>query len=179
MSPRKRPLLDVLREKERRQQGRREDGVAPPPTQHGGAALFLPTWLWPALGGGLLLVLAVWGLSKCSFGSSTSPGPEIENTEAVVEEGLAVLAITYDASQEDRARKVGRSLRDDFGYDVRLMRNTGPSGTELREVYVLGSTSRNLEPAALLEEVQALSLPENPNDLPFAGAILRQLPEAE
>jgi len=179
MPPRKRPLLDVLREKERRQQGRREDGVAPPPETHGGAALFLPTWFWPALGGLVLLVLGVWGLSKCSFGSGgggTQPIQE-ENVPAI-DEGMAVLAITYDVSQEERAKQVGRSLRDDFGYDVRLMRNTGPDGKELRELYVHGSLNRDLDLATLLEEIQALSLPGQPNDKPFAGASLR-LPPVE
>jgi len=177
MPPRKRPLLDVLREKERRQQGRREDGVAPPAQTYGGAALFLPTWFWPALGGLLLLVLGVWGLSKCSFGSGVDPNDqELGQTDPVVDEGMAVLAITYDVSQEARAKQVGRSLRDDFGYDVRLMRNTGPDGKELRELYVHGSLDRDLDLATLLEEIQALSLPGQPNDKPFAGASLRQPP---
>lgn len=179
MPPRKRPLLDVLREKERRQQGRREDGVAPPPETHGGAALFLPTWFWPALGGLVLLVLGVWGLSKCSFGSGEGgPEPDQEQNAPAIDEGMAVLAITYDVSQEERAKQVGRSLRDDFRYDVRLMRNTGPDGKELRELYVHGSLDRDLDLATLLGEIQALSLPGQPNDKPFAGASLR-LPPVE
>jgi uncharacterized iron-regulated membrane protein len=174
MPPRKRPLLDVLREKERRQTGRREGedgGGANPP------ALSLPPWTLQAVGGVLLLVLAVWGLSQCG-GAPGSPeeDPGSQEQAAPAEDDLVVLAVTYDAAREELARQVGLTLRDDLGYIVQLARNQTPDGRELRELYVVGATGRDLTPEDLLAEVQGLALPDRPDDRPFAGASLRRLP---
>jgi hypothetical protein len=174
MPPRKRPLLDVLREKERRQSGRREGedgGGANPP------ALSIPPWTLQAVGGVLLLVLAVWGLSQCGWvpgGPREDPGSQEQATPA--EEGQVVLAVTYDVSREELAKEVGRSLRDNFGYTVQLARNQTPDGRDLRELYVVGAPGRDLTPEELLAEVQGLALPDRPDDRPFAGASLRRLP---
>jgi len=181
MTPRKRPLLDVLREKERRQQGRREEAsaapVRPPAPTPG-----LPSWLLPAVGGLLLLLLAIWGFQACGAQNdpseqNTGGAPLVEEESAAKVQGeVAVLAITYDLAREADAITVARTLIKDFGYDVKLARASAPDGRQLRELFVVQARDRDLSTAQLLAEVQALRLPGQPNERPFSGAILRRLP---
>lgn len=175
---RKKHLLEVLRAREQR-----ESGAPAPAGESSSRALRgeppLPAWLIPGVGGALVLVLLFW--AGCAlFGGSGSEEPQGEGVPANVSSGeedgqtYAVLAVTYDASRVEQAKKEGRALRE-LGYDVQLAQLPGPSGSLQFQLFV-GSAARAVDLEPMLQAIQTLSIEGQAT--PFAGASIQPLPSA-
>ena len=171
---RKRQLLDVLRERENRA------AEAHPQAGHSsGHSLDRPRFPFPPQAlpiamGVLLLALLLW--AGCTFLGGPGEDAQAEGNGSlnspVVGQTYGVLAVTYDPSREDQAKKEGRSLVA-LGYAVQLVEVEGSSGSLELQLFV-GSASRASELESLLQEIRAMSREGRP--ALFAGASIRPMP---
>lgn len=160
MTPKKRELLDVLRQREDRGGAPNSQTLGANAPQRRSLQLHIPPLVLKAVAGVLLIVVVLWALYS-DFG-----GP--------AEVHYSVLAKSYELSRVEQAKNDGRALRD-HGYDVTLLQAPDPSGQALFVLFVGSSTDASTL-QELLDEVRTLTLPGG--ELPFSGASIQELPEA-
>lgn len=170
---RKRHLLDVLREQENRSTGVTPEAPERPQRPSSGGEE-LPPWLIPGVGGALILALLIWGGCQLLGGGGAGEEDPVDEPVSQVEDGpFGVLAVVYDPSMVEEAKKMGRALQT-AGYNVQLAQVPVDDGKVQLQLFVGSeSSAQALEP--LLQEIQALSLEGQPQ--PFAGARIEALPK--
>jgi len=88
---------------------------------------------------------------------------------------FGVLAVAYDPSMLEEARKMGRALQS-AGYNVQLAQVSVGDGKQQLQLFV-GSEAEATALEPTLQEIQALSLEGQPQ--PFAGARIEALPSSQ
>ncbi len=195
MAPRKRGLLDLLRQ----QQGiaARPPQPAPPaPSRSRSSAAWRPWVLRLGLGllWVLLLIWLIWlvwpdgsgntepametGRAAQAAPPTTAQRTPVQPTPAPAAQPVyGVLAITYlGAEHERQATAVALEMRDALQLpDVQLRKHLDGDKTWF-EVFV-GRQSHQSALDALVKKVRGITLPSQPGKKPFASAIVKRIPE--
>jgi hypothetical protein len=165
MTPRKRELLDVLRQREDREAGigtsSSSGGPLKPPSRS--FDFTIPPAFFKIAGGVVVVALVLWGLFA-AFG-----GPE--------EVTYGVLANRYELTRMDQGQKDGRALLE-LQYDaVNLLRVSDASGQEQLALFV----GRETDPAALedtLQRIQTTPIEGNAGEYTFRAASIEPRPDS-
>jgi len=164
MTPRKRELLDVLRQRENREAGPSSSPSSGGPYRPQRSFDFtIPPATLKIAGGVVVLALVIWGLF------ALLGGPEKVT--------YGVLASRYELTRLEQGRNDGSALLK-LEYDaVNLLRVSDPSGQEQLALFV----GREVDPAALeetLQQIQTTSLEGNAGIFPFKGASIEPRPDS-
>jgi len=165
MTPRKRELLDVLRQRKDREAGiglsPAEGATFTPPRRS--FAFRLPPHTVKIVAGVVAVALVIWGL-YAMFG-----GPQKVH--------YGILVNRYELSRLDQGQKDGGALLK-LEYDaVNLLQVSDDSGQEQLALFV----GRDTDPAALegtLQRIQNTSPEGSAGDFPFRGASIEPRPDS-
>ncbi len=161
MTPRKRELLDVLRQREDREAGTGSPTPSGPSRPQRSFDFTIPPAALKILGGLVVVILVAWGL-YAKFG-----GPEKVT--------YGILANRYELTRQELGQNDGRALLGKGYDDVNLVRVSDSSGQEQLALYV----GANEDPKALqdlLVEIQNTSLEGSAGENPFQGASIEPRP---
>ncbi len=189
MAPRKRHLLDLLREREATGSGAEGGAPAPRTAPRPRNGPLLPAWAaYAALGLAAVLVLAL-GLrflgGGASGGDAPEPGAAASGVSSAAGSGAepaagarpyGVLAITFSGEENlERAQQVAAELMYDLGFPDVGIRRLRDGDRVFYEVYV-GRAGSPSELEDLLQRLRTTSPPSRPGETPFADALVKRIP---
>jgi len=163
MAPRKRELLDVLRQREDREGNPNSPAPGGPYRPQRSFDFSLPPAALKIAGGALVLVLVVWGMYSFFFGPK--------------EVHYGVLANRYDVTRQEQGAKDGRALVNLQYDDVNLVQVSDASGQVQLALFV----GREADSTALhdtLQRIQNTSPEGSAGEFPFRGASIEPRPDS-
>ena len=170
MTPKKRHLLDILRDEQSR-------GSSTPPLNTAVAPSspqFRPI-INPKLLAFVFVASLVFIFSYKFAGSNSNEQPVVTSAPPISDQRYCVLARSFDSQNLELARKLGTKLSA-IGYNVQLAQRKVSSQEVVFELYV-GDKSSQEALGETLAQLQVLTFDGLGGVSPFADARIRQLPK--